>query len=71
MTISIGQYTGNTVKSRYIFHTEYNLEIPFYALKWHVYCDIGNFTISTVTNNHDTLTKLESLLLKQIFSITP
>ena len=23
-----------------------------------MYCDIGNFMISTITNNHDTLTKL-------------
>ena len=27
---SNGQYTGNTVKPRYFFHTEYNLEISQY-----------------------------------------
>ena len=57
------------------YHIKYNLEILQYhfilkdGLKWPIYCDIGNFTISTVTNNHDTLAKLESLLLKKIFSV--
>ena len=30
MYVSNGQYTGNTVKPRYFFHTEYNLEISQY-----------------------------------------
>lgn len=51
-TAIIGQYTDNTMKPRYLFHIEYNLEIriviPFYAMKWSVYCDIGNFMISTI-----------------------
>ena len=36
-SIVIGKYTGNTVKPRYYFHTEYNLEIiiaiPFVCFK--------------------------------------
>ena len=48
--VANGQYTSNTMKPRYFFHTKYNLEILF-ALKSSMYCDIGNFMISTITND--------------------
>ena len=65
---SIGQYTSNIVKLRYFCHTEYNLELLFYALKYvaemtYVYCDSSNFTIRYCLSPIIMMHQLESLLL--------